>query len=278
DLADEYVYSDEYGDYDVGEINAVNCDKQGCEKWKNITDGCYKGCTYSDLYRSVERNSIMYTYVPVFNSVCQKHIKGLIEDYIKTEENIERALPKKSYVVNLKYNKGDVELKEVYLKPVKAGIEVKKTDYTAELKDGDESLFKTNLYFPEKIFPLPNSSVTAIIQEEFEFSLVLPYFPKTESLEIFRNDQKIAQTSLAVFSSRCGNNICESAENHLNCPKDCGIKDDFCQTSICDPDCPSQEDCEKSGIRRYVFPVSLIIISLILIIIVFFRSFYKPSS
>ena len=39
DLADEYIYADQYGDYDIGSINNLNCAEEGCEKWADITSG-----------------------------------------------------------------------------------------------------------------------------------------------------------------------------------------------------------------------------------------------
>lgn len=270
DLADEYTYED-YFDYDIGKINAVNCAEKGCEKWKNITEGCYKGCTYSSLYRPAEKNSIMYTFVPVFNLVSQKHIQDLILDYVYGASEIEKASPdQKSYFVNLNYSQGKIDIGDVFLKPVTSGIDFKKSNYKVEITGRDGSLYKTGLYVPDRIFPLPNSSAKMIVQNNLSFSVMLPYFDDADSLFVYKNDEKVAEKSLALFSKTCGNDICEGAENHLSCPVDCVIMDGFCETRGCDPDCPSQENCESNKKTWLIFSIAIIILSLLLIAIIIF--------
>lgn len=267
DLADEYVYSEFYN-YSIGEIESINCDKKGCVKWKNITDGCFKGCTYSSLYRPAEEESIMYGFVPVFNPVCEAHIKNLIENYTKKGIEMEKAFPqRKSYFVNLNYNKGEIKIKDVFLKPVKSGVNYRESGYSAELKDKDgNSIFISSLYVPDKIYPIPGSG-KMIFEKEVDFSLILPYFSEVKDLMIYRKDRLIANTSLAVFSETCGNNICDEVESHLSCSEDCGIEDNFCETAFCDPDCPSQKNCDRNEKIIYIFSIFLISGALVLLVI-----------
>jgi len=269
DLADEYVYEEEYGSYDIGEINSPNCDAFRCEKWKNLTEECYEGCSYSNLYRP-SKTSIMYELVPFFNLVSQKHIENLIDNYVFGEKNMEKAVPgRKSYIVNFNYDKGNLKIEDVFLKPIKSNIGFKKSDYSMIIEDenGNE-IFKTSLYLPDKIFPVPNSSAKILKEESFEFSALLPYSQNADNLVVYKKDRPVVQASLAVFSANCGNKICEETENHLKCPSDCIVDDNFCETSACDPDCASQKNCEKKQEIKYWIAIILIGIALIVVLLI----------
>ncbi len=265
-LADEYVYSD---DYDIGEIDLANCAEEGCEKWKDVSEGCYQGCTYSNLYRSVKKDSMMLDLFPEFNLVCKNQIENLIDDYIVSEEEMERALPsKKSYFVNLKYSEGDIEIENIILKPIKSNVDVRKSDYSIKINGaGGKNIFESNFYVPNKIFPLPNSSARVIELDEIRFSVILPYSLKSDELIIYENEKPIASADLSIFSEDCGNYVCDDWENHVSCPRDCEInKDDFCETSECDPDCESQKNCKGIKIIKKVLIWLLIVGGLLLII------------
>jgi hypothetical protein len=271
-LADEYTYSTEFGNYSIGDINAANCDVSGCLKWRNMTNGCLQGCTYSDLYRSEARNSIMYGYVPIFNLVSQVEIIRTINLILK-QKAMDKSNKEQSYFINMNYDKGKIEVKEVFSKPIRAPTQVLQTDYTAEIKDSNNLvLFKSYLNVPEIIMPLPNSSSGAVREEQFEFSTILPYFQNAKILEIKRENNVVASASVASLSTTCGDKVCSEGENHLSCPEDCMIKDNFCQTSTCDPDCPSQKECEKKESFEVVAAIVAIIISLLVILIILLRS------
>ena len=262
DLADEYTYSDFYN-YSIGDINAVNCDVKGCEKWKNITSGCFQGCTYSNLYRPAEENSIMYQFTPEFNLVCKAHVENLIDNYVKAESEKEKAIPE-SYFVNLNYNKGEITIHNVFLKLIESGEVFRQSDYNLRILDKNRNIiFSSVFYVPDKIFPISGSM---IFEKEFNFSLLLPYFPDAEDLVLYKNDRLVANTSLSIFSQTCGNGICEESENHVNCPRDCPIKDNFCETSFCDPDCPSKRNCEFSNKIVHIVSALLIAGALVLLI------------
>jgi len=63
-LADEYIIGYSIGSFDVSEY--ANCDVTNCDKWEDITSGCYgggqkgekDGCSFIQYYRSID-NSIM---------------------------------------------------------------------------------------------------------------------------------------------------------------------------------------------------------------------------
>jgi hypothetical protein len=56
---------------------------------------------------------------------------------------------------------------------------------------------------------------------------------------------------VAYLAKTCGNNVCESHETAIDCPRDCkgDIKDNLCNyvsDGICDPDCTNMDkDCKK---------------------------------
>ena len=268
-LADEYVYENYY----IGKVDAPNCaDKNTCQQWSHITPECIPGCTYQELYRS-SKDSIMRSFVPYFNLVSEVYIDKLIKEY-QIQESTSENEAKNSYFINLKYKEGDIEIKEIALKPIKSSIEILSSDYTAEIKDkSGKTITKTNIRLPITIEPLPGSSDTPITQEEFEYPVFLSFSPQAEKLEIKEKGQTIDEVYLQTFSRTCGNNICDSSENNLNCPSDCTIENDnFCQSKICDPDCPQQTLCKiTKTISKPNFAIILIIISLLIITIVFLR-------
>jgi hypothetical protein len=244
DLADEYVYADYFGDYAVGEVDEVNCDGEGCSKWQNISNGCYEGCTYSNLYRPAEKNSIMYDLYPEFNPVCKDHIQALIDKYIQ-DKNKEKAAPPKSYFVNLNYNLGEISIKNIFLKPVASWQDFRKSDYSVEIKNKEGQVFNSSLYIPYKTFPIPPEGVI-VYESEVDFALNLPYFEDAEELAIYKDEMPVALSKIAVLSDNCGNGVCEGFENNIDCRADCGANDGFCGTSSCDADCRRQENCKRN--------------------------------
>jgi hypothetical protein len=268
DLADEYVYDEMFGAYSIGEINNANCDVAGCDKWKNITDGCFKGCTYSNLYRPVKRDSIMLDISDKYNIVCINHMQELIKSYSLVEKNIEKAAPKKkSYYVNLNYDRGDIKIKNIYINPVKAPIELKNSDYSVKISDEKGKIvYESSLYIPRIDYPLPNSSASMVVSENLDFSIELPFFATADLLTIYKKDKPVAENSLSIFADKCGNQICDKNENHMSCAQDCAINDNVCETNECDPDCLTQ-NCKIAGKAKIYLGIFLIISSLIILII-----------
>tara|TARA_Y100000034_G_C6895865_1_gene412977 strand:- start:44 stop:1696 length:1653 start_codon:yes stop_codon:yes gene_type:complete len=268
-LADEYVYNN----YDIGTVDAPNCAPTDCAKWNPITDECIPGCTYDDLYRS-SQDSIMRSYTPVFNEVSKTHIELLISNHIKKTQSSDLPAPRKSYLANLEYDNGRVEITHITLKPIKPGVVLKESEYTAELLDtAGDSLFKTPLALPTLILPLPDSDATPIKQDEFTYPILLPYSQDAEVLLLSKSDTLVQAIPLEVFQDKCGNNLCDNSENHLSCPIDCKLEtDNFCEVTSCDPNCPSQKHCQNNKTFMLTFAILLILGSLIAIVVVFLKS------
>ncbi len=271
DLADEYVYSK----YDIGEINNKNCDIAECKKWKEIDSGCFEGCTYSNLYRPAEKNSIMYDLYPEFNIISQIQINKIFETFFKKEAKRESS-DKKSYYVNVKYDNGKIILDNPSLKPVKAPIEYRDSNYELKIRDKNKKeIYSTRLFIPNKLYPLPGRANHLIIKSSIEFPILIQYFDKADMITLYELEKPISSLSVSIFSEECGNNFCENSENHLNCPSDCDINDGFCEESACDPDCKSQKNCLIVKKTSFVLPIVLIIISLLIIIIVISKILLK---
>ncbi len=266
DLADEYLYDTAFGGYDVGKITSANCDAQGCDKWKDITSGCFKGCSYDYLYRSEETNSIMLQYVPEYNLVSQRELSNKISNYsMQIDERQRTAPPQKSYFVNAEYDNGSVLINSVTLKPVDAPLQVGGSEFSTEVLDTKgKRLQAQTLKVPLIVFPLPNASASAFKEESFNFSFLIPYQSKADYLAIKRNDKVVASSSLSVFSATCGDNRCSGAENHLSCPQDCPINEGFCQTGACDPDCPSQKTCVTDQKNKFNWGIILMVGALVI--------------
>tara|TARA_Y100000310_G_scaffold237425_1_gene240714 strand:+ start:4302 stop:5954 length:1653 start_codon:yes stop_codon:yes gene_type:complete len=256
-LSDEYVYRDK----GFKEGDSVNCASSGCDKWSGISPGCYEGCTYSDGYRSVDENSLMYTYYPEFNQVSQIHIDKVIRGF--SSEEVSGEAPDRSYLVNLEYKDGGLSIDSVAIKPIKSGRISKESEYSAVLLGVDgNKLFETGLDLPFINLPLPNISDGPLEAEEFTYSAILPEFVESGSLEIRKDGESVAAVELTSFLERCGDNICQEFENALNCDLDCEIaEDNFCQVAACDPDCPSQALCDQNQGALFWAAISLIALS-----------------
>jgi hypothetical protein len=265
DLADEYVYADYFGDYSVGEVDEVNCADGGCDKWSNISDGCYEGCTYSNLYRQRKSNSIMLDLYPEFNEVCETHIQELIENYALDKSSKEAQ--EKSFFFNLNYNDGGVSFENAFLKPVSSWKDFRKSEYSLVIIGEDGELFNTSLYIPNKIFPIPPNG-TLVYEDNVDFAAAFPYYEEAEEVRIYRKEQLVASSELGALADRCGNGICDTSETHISCFVDCEIKDGFCETSECDPDCPSQSGCETNSLIIFISTIVLVAVAFLTIIFV----------
>lgn len=264
-LADEYNYQEVYENYNIGPVDAPNCAPKNCEKWDSVTGECFQGCTYSDLYRSVKGNSIMYDLYPEYNLISKNHISNLIDNSISKKIEVDfLSPPQKSYFINLEYDNGNIEFENIYLKPIRSEISMLSSDYKIKIKNSiGKTIYTSNISVPNIIYPLPDTPSVPMMQENFSFPLLVPYIPEGGKLEILWADQIISQIDLSIFSESCGNNICEEGENNLNCISDCPIeRDNFCQRDRCDPDCPSQTNCvqKKENLDRFQLALAIIFV------------------
>lgn len=277
-LADEYVYSD-YFDYSIPEetiLEMPNCDVAGCPKWESITTDCYEGCTSPDLYRPSPNSIMRYVSFGSFNEVSKLALQSQIERRTQAESQMHANNPQwKSFYVNLDYSNGEISLSPATVKPVKAGILSLNGYFTANLLDENNNIiYSSEIPLPIIEFPAMEISEKPLINNELTLPLTLPFNPNTKTLEIARNNQILATTSLAIFTDRCGDGVCQSSENHVKCPTDCALENDnFCQSGQCDPDCPNYEQClSPQEDKNYFWLVLFIALPLLVIAIILFKS------
>lgn len=234
-LSDEYVYEG----YDIGAIDSVNC-AASCDSWGDLSDECYEGCTYSSLYRSTE-DSIMRSLIPEFNLVSEVHLSSLIENYKGKILQVERALPEeKGYHVSFSADQESFDVSGVSLLNRGVGVLVSHSEYSAKLIDSSGfELLEVSIPLSFEELPLPGSAAVPIAKENVESSFNLPYSSEAERLQIYRSNELIQELPLGSLSEdRCGDSICQEYENALSCAVDCNSEEDnFCQSTICDPDC-----------------------------------------
>ncbi|MFH1290176.1 MAG: M64 family metallopeptidase [Nanoarchaeota archaeon] len=281
-LADEYVYAEYFSDYNVPEsytLKSANCDTVGCEKWKDFTKDCYEGCTSPSLYRSSPNSIMRYLSFGKFNPVSEQHIERLVLRHLTRETELISETPKKSYFTNLLYNNGSVSLAPVSLKPVRAGFQLGQPGFTATIRDKESKvLYETQVPLPLIEYPALEISDRPIINTKINIPILLPFSPEANSLEISDQGQILTTTSLAIFSPTCGDSLCDPEENHLSCAQDCNItSDNFCETSYCDPDCPSQETCLNRKEQTYIWSIILIVLALSVIGVILVKA-RRPSS
>jgi len=293
-LGDEYNYEEVYPEYvktiNSYELNFPNCDKPGCEKWKNITDECWKGCSISALFRPTKSSCIMYTYVPEFDAVDIMHINSLLRNYGTSAADPQvlsrSAAPVgKSYFLNINYNNGIVTANNVYLAPGNFKTPDRKIDIetlTGRLVSFDNKVVENFTFeIPRVLWPPMSENGTQyspIIKDKFNYTLTIPYSTEGKTFEAYdKGRNKVLSVDVGYLASTCGNNKCDPQENFLECPQDCrpGNYDNLClaaSDNVCDPDCKGKDpDCRniinviKENLTIMVL-LSALVISLILLL------------
>jgi hypothetical protein len=272
-LADEYVYSENFDDYSLPDdyiITMPNCDAAGCPKWANTTADCFQGCTSQNLYRSSPNSIMRYVAFGKFNEVSQARIQKIIIDY--TDSFIAQNR-QKSFQTNLNYNEGEISLSPVTTRPARAGRISTEGYFTASLLDGNQNkIYSTPIPLPLFEYPALEISEKPIFLSSAIIPISLPFLSESNTLEISHNGKILAAASLAAFSDFCGNSICELSENHVSCAKDCVLEsDNFCEPESCDPDCPNYESCSQSGTKEYLWSILLILAAITTLAFIIFR-------
>lgn len=281
-LADEYVYANFFDSYTISDDlikRMPNCAEEGCEKWASVTDSCIKGCTSENLYRSSQNSIMRFVSNGQFNEVSQLALFREINKHIQRENQFHKSPQQRSYYVNMNYNDGQIKLGPPMTIPVRPGLLTTHGHFTANILDKDRNILESvQLPLPIIERPALDISEEPILQTQFALPVILPFIPNADSLEISDSSGTLATTSLAIFSERCGNGLCEESENRLSCSQDCTLEgDDFCELGLCDPDCPNQEGCAQQN-KNYTLPVSIMILAIIAILIVTFRPYKRVNS
>ncbi len=160
----------------------------------------------------------------------------------------------KVYVLDIHYNKGNLELNAVYVDSLfpQPSLEPNPKTFKAIISSFDNKVLYTHYFYIYKFVssapPLDENKVSPVELTDFNFSLILPYYKKGKLVQIFNPEkEKLLEASVAAFSDVCGDGVCQSHESYESCSKDCssGEKDDYCDgvsDGKCDPDCALELD------------------------------------
>lgn len=267
-FGDEYTYGKE-GQYDN---NVPNCDASpSCDKWngKNET-GCFKTCGYTNLYRSTDKGSLMNIYIPTFGPLDEELLVKSLSSYTNesAKKELLAAVPiDQSYIANINEDSGNLNLDRIYVTNSTSEEVIQKFNYLGRILSFDNQIlldFKIALptqaiydHSPQEeasVNPNEAGSV-AITRQNYTFNI--PYFRNGKTFEMYNaSGSKVDSIHLAPFAEMCGDGICQSQENYLECSADCKLenKDNLClpyADNICDIDCPafgrmSDVDCKGS--------------------------------
>jgi hypothetical protein len=279
-LGDEYNYEMYPGMKKINNYNFPNC-ALDCKTWPaSVEAGCFAGCGYSEYFRSADTNSIMYTYVDVFNPVSKYYLQQKLDKYSDVVENEPLENKSKQYLTELEYHNGTLLLDRVYSVPAMPS-ERKNVDgeYSVNLISfNKKTLFSSKFDIIDFILPFyeeNSSNLSSIIfEDEINYTLSMPYYDNAQRMEIFNKSGKILEVDVSQLANTCGNNFCEDYENYDSCPSDCGIQlDSSCSPEndgICDKDCLKglDSDCSSS---RGIYLLILALLGLVIFILVVLR-------
>ncbi len=167
----------------------------------------------------------------------------------------------KIYFLDLVYNKGTLELIDVYLI---TGYPIISNDsslsYKLELLSIDkEILYRGYFDIPNKIFappPLKPGEKSGIVEiDNLNFSISLPYYKKGNIINIIKDGRVLLHIDVSKFSMYCGDSICQSDEKNQNCSQDC-----------ISANVPVPIQKEKGGISNKLYTIIVIIVTLIIIV------------
>ena len=157
-----------------------------------------------------------------------------------------RAALEKHYLVYLDMDEnGNVLISDVIVTPSEKMPSESGNCSIKIISLSGNTLFKTN-------FGFKNHTV-----------ITLPYYKSGSKIRVICNGHSYEE-NVGVYSESCGNNICESWENSLNCRPDCksGADDGVCDKRFdfkCDPNCFKNEDLDCNKINYLIILVFILI-------------------
>ncbi len=198
-LADEYLPSQL-------PKKSKNC-VEDCKDFKELNEGCFSGCSESNRFRAIEEG-VMRT---LSSKSYGKFNELLINE--KIDESSSKGSEITSFAINKVVNCSEEEYALITGNYQNKNITIKdKTiekgclgnngagDFTYKINTETTTL-KEKEFNPEFIFT-DNLETGSAIEYQGEFSLKIPIVEDAKSLEILKEEQIIAETSLSDISSR----------------------------------------------------------------------------
>jgi len=134
------------------------------------------------------------------------------------------------YILDLKYDYGNISL-------IKSSVEINTEienfpgEYTLKILAFDGGVLHTESFEIPKLFiydivdPVTGNIIGGDMMElnETNFSLKLPYYKNTKSIEIYDvNSTKLLTIDVSMYAKNlCGDGTCQSYESEKSCPADC---------------------------------------------------------
>ena len=284
-FGDEYTYGKD-GDYDK---SVPNCDASpSCDKWSGTPGtGCFKTCGYTNLYRSIEENSLMNIYVPTFGPLNEPLLAEALSSYTNESSSKEllAAVPiDSSYIANIDSNDGSIDLDGIYVTNSTSEDLRSEANYLGRILSFDGRVLTTFKIFiaTQHIYDKGLDDKESITSNEAgsleikrqNYTFNIPYFSNGRTLELYTlAGEKVDSISLAPLAQMCGDGVCQSQENYLECISDCPLnkKDNLClpySDNICDADCPSFGRISDVDCRSEVFVKLSVVVALTIAIVI----------
>ncbi|MBI2629773.1 right-handed parallel beta-helix repeat-containing protein [Candidatus Pacearchaeota archaeon] len=230
---------DEYDTHTEGSENPpeiiVNCDNSSCSKFGGLNEGCFEVCGHTNWYRGFNNTIMRHQYKlggkhDDYKAINEKKLLETINMQSRSRQVYRAYAESKSYVLELKYDSGNVSLVNLSLVSGSPGEDKINSDYNIRMiSNNGEMLERINISFslarayspPMDLFNedgtqifIPNESLE--ITNLTENTFVIPYYNSAEKIEIYNNTELLISVDISNYSDLDGDNFVSVLDN---CPE-----------------------------------------------------------
>ncbi len=188
-----------------------NCVKE-CKQFNNKSDGCFKGCSESNYYRSIDSGLMKTLYSSNFGTFNEFLIENKIKKTSKTtitgnaiqsQDSCENQL---YYLILADYSSGKLTIKDKQIEQGCAGANGEGS-FSYSVLDKYDNLIESSSFNPELIFTDSQTQEQDEISGETynyegELYLRVPAPSQAQTLEIYDQEQKIASLQIDNIEGR----------------------------------------------------------------------------